>query len=275
MSTSPTDDLERQLTARTEDLAVMNMTVQSQVQHLRASERDLREVEAGIVAQLAAPTRALETYGVLLERGVAAPEVVAAWRDETGQAQRRLQRGIDGLLRFTKVTTSGGAFGHVDLNDVIDEALEHLEPQLIEAQAEVDVAELPTVAGDREQLRQVMIQLIANALGHRRDDVRMSIKVSWSAQQWRDVATDNVAPADEFVQIEFEDNGSGFAPEDAERIFGLFTHLVDSGAGEGVGLAYCRRVVERHGGTLSARGRPGQGAHFVMTLPRRLAIARV
>jgi signal transduction histidine kinase len=117
---------------------------------------------------------------------------------------------------------------------------------------------LPDVDADAMQLHQLLQNLIGNALKYRQPEVPPEVRVSCveSPLGWT---------------IRVEDNGIGFSPEQAVRIFAPFQRLHGRGEyeGTGMGLAICRRIVERHGGTIAAHGRPGEGAQFIVTLPRR------
>jgi len=118
------------------------------------------------------------------------------------------------------------------------------------------VGDLPTIDGDEPQLRQLMQNLISNALKFRRPDVVPEVEIA---------ATAGTAS----VEITVRDNGIGFEPQYSGRIFRVFERLHGRSRypGTGIGLALCRRIAERHGGTIVADGEPGAGATFTVTLP--------
>ncbi|HZW05124.1 MAG TPA: ATP-binding protein, partial [Anaerolineaceae bacterium] len=126
----------------------------------------------------------------------------------------------------------------------------------------VVVEPLPVMRGDPNQLRQLLGNLVGNALKYHRPDTPPVVKVY--AQRFPDR-----------VQIRVEDNGIGFDPSNAEQMFQPFQRLVGRSQyeGTGMGLAICRRIVERHGGTIAATSRPGEGSVFTVTLPVAGAVA--
>ena len=129
-----------------------------------------------------------------------------------------------------------------------------------EVQATVEIGDLPTIEADPLQMRQLLQNLIGNALKFRRDDEPPVVRVT-------------AEKGDGLWRITVADNGIGFDRRQAERIFGVFQRLHGRTAyeGTGIGLAICRKIAERHGGTITADGVPGAGATFTVTLPERQA----
>jgi light-regulated signal transduction histidine kinase (bacteriophytochrome) len=144
----------------------------------------------------------------------------------------------------------------VDLATVTREVLDDLETEIHDSGATVTVGDLPAIAGDALQLRQLMQNLISNALKFRREGVAPEIDVQCSSTG--DLAT-----------IAVHDNGIGFEEQYSERIFRVFERLHGRGRypGTGIGLALCRKIADRHGGTISAESVPGVGSTFTVTLP--------
>ena len=168
----------------------------------------------------------------------------------------RMRAMIVGLLELSRVETRGGAFEPVDLNEVLREVLKNLEVQIDETDATVEIGELPRVEGDREQLGQLFQNLLSNALEYSGDE---RPRVSVTAE--RDAGPE--------ATISVRDEGIGIEPEDVERIFELFQrlHTQEEYSGTGIGLALCRRIVERHGGEICVDSEPGRGSTFSITLP--------
>jgi signal transduction histidine kinase len=147
----------------------------------------------------------------------------------------------------------------VDLDQVAREVSSDLEAHLSEVGGRIEVEALPTVEADPLQMRQLFQNLLGNALKFHRQDVPPSIRLrarrlNGSPERWR---------------LEFEDNGIGFEEKYLDRIFKLFQRLHERGVyeGAGMGLAICRKIVERHGGTITAQSAPGVGSTFVVELP--------
>jgi len=134
----------------------------------------------------------------------------------------------------------------------------------------LDIGPLPVLDGDATQLRQLLQNLIANALKFHKpgEPPRITVRAEEMAPS---VATADQPATAAAWRIAVADDGIGFDPAHAERIFGLFQrlHRREEYPGSGIGLAICRRIVERHGGTIRAEGTPGQGARFVILLPAK------
>jgi signal transduction histidine kinase len=167
-----------------------------------------------------------------------------------------MQRLIEDLLKFSRVATHGRPFHPVDLREIVDGVLEDLELEVERAGAVMHVGELPTIDGDELQLRQLMQNLISNALKFRREDVVPEVDV-------------DAKSGDGAVEITVRDNGIGFEPQYAGRIFRVFERLHGRSRyqGTGIGLALCRKIAERHGGTIQAQSEPGVGSTFTVRLP--------
>lgn len=182
-------------------------------------------------------------------------------------AAARMQMLIDDLLKFSRVATQGRPFAPVDLGTVTHEVIDDLEAQIQRSDAEVRVGDLPTITGDALQLRQLMQNLLSNALKFHRDGIPPEVTID------TELAGDTAI-------ITVRDNGIGFDPQYSRRIFRVFERLHGRSEypGTGIGLALCRKIVERHGGTILADGVPGAGSTFTVTLPvnqRKEVIAAV
>ena len=170
----------------------------------------------------------------------------------------RMQEMIRALLRLSRVGTRGQAFALADVEDILARTLKALSRSIADAGAEVTHDPLPTVMADGAQLTQVLQNLIANGIKFCREDVPPRVHVSVQRKEGEWV----------FAVV---DNGIGIDPEQADRLFQIFQrlHTRDEYEGLGIGLALCRRIVERHGGRIWVESEPGQGATFYFTLPDR------
>ncbi len=170
-------------------------------------------------------------------------------------ASSRMQTLVGDLLTFSRVSTVDDPSAAVSLNQVVGEALMDLELLISDAGGVVTVDELPVVDGNATQLRQLFQNLIGNAIKYRRSDVAPRVAVRC------------VEAGPGLVTIEVEDNGIGFEQRFVDRIFKPFQRLHGRGEfdGSGIGLAVCRRIVERHGGSMAARSVPGEGSVFIVT----------
>jgi signal transduction histidine kinase len=171
-------------------------------------------------------------------------------------AAGRMRSLIDDLLMFSRVSTKGRPFVPVDLGEIAAQVLVDLEMAIEESGARVTVEGLPTVEADPVQMRQLLQNLLGNALKFRREGVAPEISA-------RAEVGDHVA------ELTVKDNGIGFDAQYATRIFRAFERLNGARAypGTGMGLALCRKIAERHHGTIAAESEPGQGATFIIRLP--------
>jgi PAS domain S-box-containing protein len=171
-------------------------------------------------------------------------------------AAERMQRLIEDLLKFSRVATHGRAFAPVDLARITREVLVDLESVVERTGGIVRVGALPTIYADEPQIRQLIQNLLSNALKFCRDGVAPEVSI-------------NSKVLDSIAEITVRDKGIGFDPEYSERIFRVFERLNGRSQypGTGVGLALCRKIAERHGGTIVADGAPDLGAIFTVTIP--------
>lgn len=240
------ETLERQVAERTAELVRSNKELE---EFAFAASHDLQE-----------PLRKIQTYGARL-REKARDQLADDSRDRLDRmmgSAGRMSRLIDDLLAYSRVTTRAKVFAAVDLNTALVEALEDLAARVEQSGGTVEADPLPFVTGDAGQLRQLFQNLVGNALKFTRPGVPPVVRVTAArtAAGW---------------ELTVSDNGIGFEDRFAGRIFQVFQRLHgrDEYEGTGVGLAVCKKIVDRHGGTIVAHGRPGEGAVFVVKLPAR------
>ncbi len=175
-------------------------------------------------------------------------------------ATRRMQGLLASLLSLSRVTSQGRSFDPCQLDAVLADVRSDLQVAIAERSARIHCEALPELEADEAQMRQLFQNLIENSIKYARQGVAPDIRVR---------ALPEADP--EFVRIECRDNGIGFEPQYAERIFGVFQrlHSRDQYGGAGVGLSICRKICVRHGGSISAEGLPGQGSRFTIRLRRR------
>ena len=167
----------------------------------------------------------------------------------------RMREMIDGLLAYARVETDGESFEPIDLNAVLAAVLADLQFQIDETDAEITRTELPMVAGDASQLRQLFQNLLGNAIEYSGDEPpRVHISATRESDAW---------------VVSVSDEGIGIDPEHRDRIFEVFQrlHTQDEHPGTGIGLALCKRIVKRHGGQLWVDSELGEGATFSVSFP--------
>jgi light-regulated signal transduction histidine kinase (bacteriophytochrome) len=176
---------------------------------------------------------------------------------------------IDDLLAFSRVTTKANPFEPVDLAKVAREVLSDLEVRVQQTGGEVEVGELPVIDADPLQMRQLFQNLIGNALKFHKEGKPPVVKTYSQIVKPSAAEIDSGGSPQEVCQIYVQDNGIGFDEKYLSRIFILFQRLHGRSAyeGTGIGLAICRKIVDRHGGSITARSAPGQGSTFIVTLP--------
>ena len=240
---------------------------------LEQSNRELQDFASVASHDLQEPLRTIQAFGDRLKTKCAA-ELTDEGRDYLGRMQNaagRMQTLINDLLTFSRVTTKTRPFTPVDLGAVAHEVLADLEVRLAEVGGRVEIAGLPTIDADPLQVRQLLQNLIGNALKFRRAEEPPVVRVSAEIVPSGEARAALTVPAAEACRLSVADNGIGFDPKYLDRIFTVFQRLHgrDKYEGNGVGLAVCRRIAERHGGSITAESAPGGGATFIVTLPAR------
>jgi two-component system, LuxR family, sensor kinase FixL len=238
---------------------------------LERSNRDLEQFAYVASHDLQEPMRKIRAFGDRLE--VKCKDLL----DETAlecvsrmqSAAARMQELIEGLLMLSRVTRRAHDFVQVDLGEVVNQVVGDLEAQIERVHGKVQVGKLPTIQAEPLQIRQLLQNLIANALKFHRPDEPPVVKVEARYVLPREQRQSHKSLAGEKCRITIEDNGIGFEQEYAERIFGIFQrlHPRDVYEGTGIGLAICRRIVEFHGGEISVQSTPGKGSTFEVLLP--------
>ncbi len=233
---------------------------------LETSNRELQDFAFVASHDLQEPLRKVQAFGDRLKSKYSEnlPDDGRDYLERMQSAARRMQTLITDLLTFSRVTTKTKPFTAVDLNKIPHDVLSDLEVKIGETDAVISIAELPVIDADATQMRQLMQNLIGNALKFRQTDVVPQIKIYRAeTESQRDLPKG-------FCRLIVEDNGIGFNEKYLDRIFTVFQRLHGRGEyeGSGVGLAVCRKIVERHGGTLTAQSEPEKGAKFIISLPK-------
>ena len=229
---------------------------------LERSNRELESFAAVASHDLQEPLRKIRTFGDRLatKEGDRLGPQGRDYLERMRGAAARMQDLIENLLSFSRVTTKALPFTRVDLGASAREALSDLESRVVQSAGRVELGTLPVLDADATQMRQLFQNLLGNALKFRRPGAPPIVSLSSQA-----------LPGGDRCEIRVQDNGLGFEQQYAERIFGLFQRLHGRSdyEGTGIGLAICRKIVERHHGTIVASGVPGHGAVFTVTLPYR------
>lgn len=235
---------------------------------LEKRNRELQDFAYVASHDLQEPLRKIRAFSGLLEEdyGDRLDEEALGYLDRVKDAAARMSTLISDLLEFSRITTKGEPFAVIDLNKVVSGVMSDLEVAISESGAEIEIDDLPDIQADALQMRQLFQNLIANALKFSRDDVTPRIRVTAAVLDKREGKRAGGSPV---CRIVVEDNGIGFEAKFADRIFTPFQRLHHQREyeGTGMGLAICRRIVERHEGTIAADSAPGEGATFTIELP--------
>jgi PAS domain S-box-containing protein len=253
------DLLEQKIEERTQELKQVNEQLK---QFTYAASHDLQE-----------PLRKISFFldRLLTNLGPALSEENEKIAQRIQHTTGRMKVLIDDLLAYSNTTLGVTGFEDVKLGDIVKEVLDDMEATIIEKGAVVTVYELPVIKGNQRQLRQLFQNLISNAVKYQKRDETPRVEIS--SKQIRGDETDAPLSEDkknnQYHLIEVKDNGIGFDPDDAERIFRLFQRLHGKAEyeGTGVGLAIVQKVAENHSGYIWAESRPGHGAKFKILLP--------
>jgi two-component system, OmpR family, phosphate regulon sensor histidine kinase PhoR len=250
------DELEVRVAQRTAELARSNAELQ---QFAYVASHDLQE-----------PLRKITSFGdrLVTKSGDTLNEEGRQSLERMQSAARRMGALITGLLAYSRVSTQTRPFESISLKEVALEVLSDLEVALTQSGGNVTVGDLPTIEADPLQMRQLLQNLIANALKFHREGVPPQVTVSAEVLP-AEAAGRGTPPQPTRCRLIIADNGIGFETRFTDRIFEVFQRLHDreSYEGTGIGLAICRKIVERHGGTIDATGTPGVGAAFTITMP--------
>lgn len=252
---------------------VKERTVELQVyaEELSRSNRELEDFAFVASHDLQEPLRKIRAFGNRISTGYGDA------LDERGQdflrrmlnAAERMSMLISDLLSFSRVTTRGKDFEETDLNEIVRSVLEDLEITIEESQANIEIDTLPVMKADASQMNQLFLNLLSNALKFTKPDQPPHITLRYEAIDDNEAETLHLLPGQSWFKLTLQDNGIGFEQTFAEKIFAPFQRLHGRSEykGTGIGLAVCRRIIERHNGTIEAFSEPGQGAKFELFLP--------
>ncbi len=245
------------------DFVAARQKIERQAADLERSNQDLERFAFVASHDLQEPLRKVSSFGQLLELEYAdkVQGDGSMYITYMVDAAKRMGELIEGLLEYSRVTTRGRPFEQVALKGLIDEILSDLSFSIQENGAAITVDVNDSVFADATQIRQLLQNLISNALKFRRTDRECKIAIRSKS------STD--ATGQRFVEVRVEDNGIGIDSADYNEVFEPFRrlHTREQFPGTGLGLAICKRIAERHAGSLSVESSPGEGSRFSLRLP--------
>ena len=251
-------DVRRLLQNYEEIVAQQESRLHAALEDLSRSNADLEQFAYAVSHDLQEPLRAVSGFCQLLKKGYHDQLDVTAQQfiDDAVDGSRRMQQVIKDLLAYSRIGRLSDPAEPVDCSVTAGQALKALRVQVDQSQAKVHYDGLPTVLGYAGPLLELFQNLVGNALKYRGDDSpEVHITAEASGDQWRFCV---------------RDNGIGIDPKDAERIFVVFQrlHTREAYPGTGIGLAICKRIVERHGGSIWVEAKLNEGCAFFFTIPR-------
>jgi PAS domain S-box-containing protein len=260
ITTDITDLKEIENALRSSEEKLRQFTVQ-----LERSNRELQDFAYVASHDLQEPLRKIVVFGERLKEKnseALGPEALD-YLERMQKAAARMQTLINNLLAFSRVTTKAQPFTPVNLAEVASGVVDDLEGRIELVKGRVEVGALPVIDAEALQMRQLLQNLIGNALKFHRPEEPPVVKVEAQIISAPDT------PARKLCQLTISDNGIGFDEKYLDRIFNVFQrlHTRNEYEGTGMGLAIVRKIALYHGGDITAKSKPGQGATFILTLP--------
>jgi len=246
-------------------VAMQRKQVELQAKHyaaeLERSNQNLESFTAIVAHDMVAPLRTVTNYLQLLERRYAEQldEKGRSFIEAAVSGARHMAEQIKDIRELSRVSSRGGRLKNIDAGAAVQQALSNLEMAIGDCNAQITVGEMPEVCGDHLQLTQLVQNLLQNSMKYAAADrgPQIDIQARPSAGEWL---------------FSVADNGIGMEDRHLDRIFQIFQRLHAPGeySGSGIGLAICKRIIERHNGRIWATSTPGQGSTFYFTLPTTL-----
>jgi light-regulated signal transduction histidine kinase (bacteriophytochrome) len=285
----------QRLMAQEQKLVAINRNLEMEINERKASEEKVTELNKQLlenIARLEAANKDLDLFAFMASHDLQAPlrkirmfsdRLLAAGDNNFGkegklylariqEVSKRMQDLINDILRFSKISVEKQNFAAVDLNGVIGEVLSEMEGVIQDKQASVTVDRLPVLPASTVLMGPLFSNLISNSLKYSKKKEPPQIRIRY--EEGPALASANGKEGEtRYGRIYIEDNGIGFDQKYAEQIFDMFRrlHATAEYEGTGIGLALCKKIVEMHKGFISALGRPGEGAVFIVSLPLNVA----
>ena len=257
------NNLEELVRKRTQQLEEKN-------KELEARNKELGSFTYAASHDLQEPLRKIQTFSDrILQTPPGLPQHAQEQFKRIQSAVARMKLLIENLLSYSKVEVSKPQFEHTDLNVILQEVKNDLSETIEATNAVIEFGELPKLAAVPFQLQQLFTNIISNAVKFRKENETPYIIIDCAMVKGKDIPGTNAAAEKEYYHLLITDNGIGFKPEYAEKIFDIFQRLHGQAEyeGTGIGLAICKKIVETHKGFITATGEPGKGASFHIFLP--------
>lgn len=254
--------LERKVSERTEELQKINHA-------LELSNHDLQQFASVASHDLKEPLRKIQMFGNILQEKYPLADGGKQYMERIISASARMTRLINDLLVFSRLSVNS-LFQPVNLTEIVGEILQDLELVIEEKKAKIIFKKLLTIDAIPGQMRQLFQNIISNALKFSRENVMPEISITCHYVATKNIKAPEVEKGD-FCKIIISDNGIGFDAQYSEKIFTIFQrlHTVQEYEGTGIGLAICKKIIEKHNGEIAATSEINKGSTFTIVLPIR------
>lgn len=234
---------------------------------LEISNKELQDFASVAAHDLQEPLRKILTFldRVKVKTDEKLDDEIKDYISRVLNSASRMQTLINDLLSYSRVTTKAQPFVELDLNKVLADVVSDLEVRLEQTHGKIECENLPTIMADATQMRQLFQNVIGNSIKFHKKNTPPVVKVSGKIHN--DIFLDGIPTC----LITIEDNGIGFDEKYLDRIFTIFQRLHGKHEyeGTGIGLAVCRKIVDRHGGIITAKSKLDVGSTFIISLPIR------
>lgn len=279
----------RQLIAQEQKLIAVNKSLELEIRERKASEERIKELNRQLlenIANLESANKDLDRFVFMASHDLQEPlrkmrifsdrlfikysEVLDAdgrnYVARIHNASRRMQALINDILAFSRISAEKASFANSDLNEIVNATILEMQELVQEKRASFTIEKLPELHVSSRLIKQLFYNLINNALKYARQDCTPEVKI------YSEVTSELKGTKKEptkYCRIYIQDNGIGFDQKYAEEIFGMFRRLHVNGQfeGTGIGLAFCKKIVEQHGGYISAKSKIDEGSTFIVSLP--------
>lgn len=249
----------------------MELLVQDRTEALHRSNEDLQQFAHVASHDLKEPLRKIRIFTdrLLNEPDASLSDVSKTYLQKIQMASERLSNMVEGVLNYSLLNANDQPLEVVDLNKVINDITNDLEILIQQKKAVINYQLLPEIKGIPVLIQQLFYNLINNALKFTNHQVSPVITITYQKPTQEQLHSKKIFGSKQFVEIIVSDNGIGFDQQFSEQMFQVFTRLntKQTYEGTGLGLALCKKIVQRHNGVIYAEGKPGQGASFHILLP--------
>ncbi len=264
--TTFTDVTERKIAA--DMLAQGYAELKQTTNQLEKSNMDLLQFASVASHDLKEPLRKIQAFGSLVKERVQGKIDDGEMRyiDKMISSSNRMQSLVDDILTLSRLSNTEVSYSDTDINEIVNRIVDDLEITIREKNAKIIMSDLPMIRAVPGQMHQLFQNLISNGLKFNKSETP-EIRISSKKVSARYAVKFDVSPKD-YIQLEVEDNGIGFEPQYADKIFGIFQRLDgNSYQGSGIGLAICKKIVDNHQGFIVAESQPGEGTRFIILMP--------